>query len=154
MLAQGMANESVINNLIGIAIGWTWSFVAKTVENVYVGYYQMYDMDQFSDAAIYTPRVQQNVVIENNICHDVCTYNYGGEGVHIAQGSNGGVLRNNIICNTACAGYLQHYIQHNLIKNNIFAFVNSVDCANNTDKPGGALTINKVVNAMYHRLIL
>eukprot|EP01084_Bolivina_argentea_P183000 315842_1 len=150
ILAQGMSNVTISHNTIAhfkyiaISIGWTWSFISTTVENIYIGYNYVFDIGQFmlSDAGgIYTLGTQTNNIIENNVVFDIWTYNYGGEGIHIDQGSSNVMLRNNIVYNTKCSGYLQHYGLNNMIYNNIFAFVNVFNCAPNN--AGGALTSNQ-----------
>eukprot|EP01084_Bolivina_argentea_P172767 299233_1 len=52
ILAQGMSNVTIAHNsighlkYIGISLGWTWSFIPTTVENIYVGYNFVYDIGQ------------------------------------------------------------------------------------------------------------
>jgi len=76
---------------------------------------------------VYTLGHQPGSVVENNFCHDVQSYNYGGWAFYTDEGSRDEVFRNNVAAHTKCAGHHQHYGTDNVLINNIYYNVNIGD---------------------------
>eukprot|EP01083_Nonionella_stella_P066551 175316_1 len=132
VLAQTFAYTNITNNEIksfkytGISTGWTWHYQATSVSNNIVARNRISDIGQWtlSDlGCIYTLGAQPNCVYDNNICHDVWTYDSrGGHGTYNDQASRYVVWRNNIIYRTRSTGHNSHYGLDNILVNNIYAF--------------------------------
>ena len=77
---------------------------------------------------MYTLGVQPGTTIINNVCHDVWSFNYGGWGYYTDEGSSNITNTHNLVYDTKCAGYHQHYGVDNLMFNNVVGDVNQGDC--------------------------
>eukprot|EP01083_Nonionella_stella_P007294 21102_1 len=109
ILAQSFADTNITHNEIanfkytGISTGWTWDYEATSVSNNIVAYNLIYNIGQhvLSDmGCIYTLGRQLNCVYDNNICHDVYSFDYGGWGTYTDQASRFLLWRNNIVYKT------------------------------------------------------
>jgi len=131
ILAQSYSYSNITNNEIanfkytGISTGWTWSYQTTSVSNNIVAQNMIYNIGQhiLSDmGCIYTLGAQQNSLYDNNICHDVYSFDYGGWGTYTDQASRFLTWTNNIIYRTKSAGHHQHFGIDNIFLNNIYAF--------------------------------
>ena len=77
---------------------------------------------------MYTLGVQPGTTIINNVCHDVWSFNYGGWGYYTDEGTSNITNTHNLVYDTKCAGYHQHYGVDNLMFNNVVGDVNQGDC--------------------------
>ena len=73
---------------------------------------------------VYHLGVDVGTVIEDNLCHNVTAYDYGGWGYYLDEGSSYVTVRGNVVHDTKAAGVFQHYGQHNTIENNLLFNVN------------------------------
>jgi hypothetical protein len=64
-------------------------------------------------SGIYTLGISTNTVIENNVCHDIVAWGYGGWGLYADQASSGILLQNNVVYRTKSAGFHQHFGMNN-----------------------------------------
>ena len=89
--AQSYAYTNITNNKIdmfkysGIISGATGDYSPTSVSNNYVARNEISNIGQYtlSDmAGIYTVGAQPNCVFDNNVIHDVYSYNYGGWGTY------------------------------------------------------------------------
>lgn len=144
ILAQQARTLNLVHNHIhhlyytGISTGWTWGYDATPDEGILVGYNLIHDifMGELSDGGcVYNLGRSPGTTINNNVCHSVVAYNYGGWGLYTDEGSSNVTMVNNIVYNTKSASFHQHYGTDNLITNNIWAFagVASCDGASNCD---------------------
>lgn len=124
-------NEISYFKYTGVSVGWTWGYALTNIANNKITFNLIYKIGQnaLSDmGCIYTLGKQPLSIVKQNICHDVETFYNNGWGLYTDEGSSNIELLNNIVYNTKCAGFHQHYGCDNLITNNIFAFVNTGDC--------------------------
>lgn len=115
----------------GVAIGWTWGYAVDADANNEVSFNQINTIfrGELSDGAcVYNLGRSPGTFINNNICFDVNSYNYGGWGYYTDEGSSNVTISNNLVYGTKDGGFHQHYGTNNLIENNIFAFGSSLEC--------------------------
>ncbi|XP_062516332.1 uncharacterized protein LOC134191735 [Corticium candelabrum] len=137
ILLQESAMNVLSHNLIhdfnytGISIGWTWGYAPTSAHSNYVGFNEIYNIGKavLSDmGCVYSLGIQPGTVVENNVCHHVWSYDYGGWGYYTDEGSSNITIQNNVVYNTKCAGIHQHYGENNMFVNNIIAFPHQVGC--------------------------
>jgi hypothetical protein len=113
-------------HVAGIAVGWEWSYTtpeASGTSDSLIAYNHLYRIGQgvTSDlGCIYTLGVSPGTEIHHNLCHDVDSFNYGGWGLYLDQASSNISMHDNIVHDTKCAPFMQHWGQNNSIANNIF----------------------------------
>jgi parallel beta-helix repeat protein len=135
ILVLNASNSTITHNEIsytyytGISCGWTWGYNNESRTNPCTGniisynYIHHIGRGMLSDlGGIYTLGEQPGTVIENNVIHDVQSYDYGGIGIYTDEGSSHITIRNNLVYRCSDAGYEHNYGRDNIIENNIFAF--------------------------------
>jgi hypothetical protein len=111
----------------GISVGWTWGYGESLAKRNRIGYNKIHHIGQYmlSDlGGIYTLGTSNGTVIENNLIHDIKSFdNYGrgGWGIYNDQGSSNILTKNNLVFNAKTGGYHLNDGMNNTLKNNIFA---------------------------------
>ena len=112
-----------------ISVGWVWGFAYSVTYNNKICDNLIYDIGQgwLSDmGGIYTLGVQKGTEISGNVIHNVAADEleggYGGWGIYLDEGSSNILVKNNLVFDCGNQSFHQHYGEHNVITNNIFAF--------------------------------
>ena len=101
MLAQAVAHTSITHNSIsdflytGVSLGWSWGYAPTSTHDNIVSYNAIFDIAQglLSDlGCVYTLGIQHGSVVNNNVCHSVYSFNYGGWGYYTDEGNSKGPL--------------------------------------------------------------
>ena len=111
-----------------ISVGWVWGFAYSVTYNNKICDNLIYDIGQgwLSDmGGIYTLGIQKGTEISGNVIHNVAADplegGYGGWGIYLDEGSSNILVKNNLVFDCGSQGFHQHYGEHNVITNNIFA---------------------------------
>ena len=132
VLLQAAANCTITHNQIsefrqtGISMGWEWVYEPTSDSNNLVSFNNIstIGMGETSDlACVYHLGQDRGSVIDNNLCSNVTSYDYGGTAYYLDQASQFVTVTNNLAVDIKCAGLLQNFGLNCTIRNNIFAFV-------------------------------
>jgi parallel beta-helix repeat protein len=110
----------------GISCGWVWSYRDNVSKDNFIEKNHVHDIGQglLSDmGGIYTLGVQPGTVIRGNVVHDIKKYSYGAWGIYPDGASSHILVENNICYNCQTGGFLVHYGRENIVRNNIFVFL-------------------------------
>jgi hypothetical protein len=143
ILIQAAFNVTVEHNDIfdlyytGISTGWTWSYTPTSNSGIQLRKNRIFRIGRgrLSDmGCIYTLGASPQSVIDGNVCFDVQTYSYGGNGLYTDQASQGYVFRNNIVYSVKNSLILQHFGLNNTFENNVLVYPhqanNAIDASN------------------------
>lgn len=142
-------SENEICNLdySGISVGWVWGYAdSSSYGNIirknhihHIGTGKLSDM-----GGIYLLGKQPGTVVSYNRIHDVSSAHYGGWGIYTDEGSSYITVENNVVYNTKCESFHQHYGSCNVVRNNIFAFGSACLRASRTEIHDGIIFENNI----------
>ncbi len=118
-------NEVSYLDYTGISVGFVWGYKKNPTFGNHIcrNHIHHVGMGRLSDmGGIYLLGNQPGTRLEENRIHDVTSNHYGGWGIYTDEGSQDVLIRGNVVYNTKCEGYHQHYGARNMVMNNIFAF--------------------------------
>ena len=112
----------------GVSVGWTWGYKESNTYGNTIEWNHIHDIGRgaLSDmGGIYTLGKQPGTRIRFNHIHDVDSRGYGGWGIYPDEGSADMLIACNLVHDTKCDTFSQHYGRDNVVENNIFAFARS-----------------------------
>ena len=119
--------------------GWSWTYgYTKTGGNILshnnisaIGMGVLCDM-----ACVYHLGQDNGTMITNNLCTNVSSYGYGGNGYYTDAGSSNVTISLNIAHDIKCAGFFENFGMNNNISNNVFGFVSLNEFTSGADHAG------------------
>ncbi len=109
----------------GVSVGWTWGYEESHCYGNIIEWNHIHDIGRgvLSDmGGIYTLGQQPGTRLRYNHIHHVDSRGYGGWGIYPDEGSSDILIEFNIVHDTKCEPFSQHYGCNNIVRNNIFAF--------------------------------
>ena len=115
----------------GISVGWTWGYQRNPTQGNVIESNHIHHLGLRSDGGepilndkggIYTLGIQPGTKICSNVIHHIDSFNYGGWGIYLDEGSSQIVVEKNLVYETRDGGFHLHYGKANVVRNNVFAF--------------------------------
>lgn len=128
------ANSKVSHNEVssfqytGISAGWAWGYghTATRQNEITNNLISAIGLGQLSDlGCVYHLGNDTGTLIARNVCSNVSSYSYGGNGYYLDEGSEGLLVTENIAFDVKCAGFMENYALMNNISNNVFSDVST-----------------------------
>jgi len=93
----------------GVSVGWTWGFGPNQNGGSIISANEIHTIGQgeLSDlGCIYHLGKDAGTLIEGNVCHNITSYNYGGWGYYLDEGSSNVTVRGNLAFDVKSGGSL------------------------------------------------
>jgi hypothetical protein len=124
-------SNKIINNEVsdlyytGISVGWTWGKGKSYANNNLIAANIIHHIGKgvLDDlGGIYMLGNSPGTVVRDNVIHHIYSYDYGGWGIYLDQGSANIKVTGNLVVNTKSGSYFQSILSDNIeVDNNVFA---------------------------------
>lgn len=155
IIFQGSDNIITHNDIAdfrysGISVGWVWGYANSPSKRNKIAFNHIHHLGwgELSDmGGVYTLGASEGTVVNNNVIHDIYSFDYGARGLYTDEGSTGVVMENNLVYHCKDDGFHQHFGKENIIRNNIFAF--NILSQIGLSRPEAHLSFSFVQNIVY-----